>query len=183
MVTPIEVIYAKETLEAGNAGLGILLGSWGAGMVVGSWLFAHQRNRPMGAMIVASTVAMAVGYLGMAVAPVLAVACVASAIGGAGNGVQWVAVVTALQEATEERFQARVAGLLEAVLAAAPGIGFLLGGALTALLDPRAAFAAAGGGVLVVLALGAVLLRGGGMHRALEVAVPAAEPEPEPQPA
>ena len=183
MVTPIEVIYAKETLDAGNAGLGILLGSWGAGMVLGSWLFAHQRNRPMGAMIVASTVAMAIGYLGMAVAPVLAVACVASAIGGAGNGVQWVAVVTALQEATEERFQARVAGLLEAVLAAAPGIGFLLGGALTALLDPRAAFAAAGGGVLVVLVLGAVLLRGGGIHRALEASVPAAEPEPEPQPA
>ena len=182
MVTPIEVIYAKETLGAGDAGLGVLLASWGVGMVAGSWIFAHQRNRALGVMIVASTVAMAVGYLGMAVAPVLAVACVGSAIGGAGNGVQWVAVVTALQEATEDRFQARVAGLLEAVLAAAPGIGFLLGGALTALLDPRAAFTAAGGGVLLVLLAGALLVRGGGTHHAL-VAAPPVEAQPEPQPA
>lgn len=159
MVTPIEVIYAKETLDAGDAGLGLLLAAWGAGMVLGSWVFAAQRGRAMTAMIVVATVAMAFGYLGMAVAPTLAIACLASALGGAGNGVQWVAVVTALQEATEDRFQARVAGVLEAVMTAAPGLGFLLGGSITAVLSPRIAFAVAGGGVLLVLLFGATMLR------------------------
>ena len=52
-------------------------------------------------------------------------------LGGTGNGVQWVAVVTALQEATPIDLQARVVGLLESLGAAMPGVGFLLGGALT----------------------------------------------------
>ena len=174
MVTPIEVIYAKETLDAGDAGLGVLLTAWGAGMVLGSWVFATQRGRAMTTMIVVSTVAIAAGYLGMAVAPSLAIACAASALGGLGNGVQWVAVVTALQEATADRFQARVAGVLEAVMTAAPGIGFLIGGSITALLSPRVAFAAAGAGVLVILVLGAATLR------RLPRVVPGAEPEPQP---
>ena len=94
----------------------------------------------------------------MAVAPTLTVACLASTLGGIGNGVQWVAVVTAMQEATEKAFQARVAGLFEAVVTVAPGAGFLLGGTLTMLLSPRVAFAVSGGGVLVVLLLGALVL-------------------------
>lgn len=160
MVTPIEVVYAKETLGAGDAGLGILLASWGVGMVAGSALFARERRRPLPLLIFLATLAMALGYVGMAVAPALLSACAASVLGGLGNGVQWVAVMTALQEATEERFQARIAGLLEGILAAAPGAGFLIGGALTALLSPRAAFAAAGIGVLGVLLIGTVALRG-----------------------
>ena len=159
MAAPIEVIYAKETLDAGDAGFGLLLASWGLGMVVGSALFARWRSGSAGTLIVGSTVAVALGYIGMGFAPGLALACAAAFLGGSGNGVQWVSVVTALQEATGERFQARVAGLLEAVLAGAPGIGFLLGGTITALLSPRAAFLTAGVGVLLILAIGAAVVR------------------------
>jgi MFS family permease len=35
LIVPIEVIYAKETLGAGDAGFGALMGAWGSGMVVG----------------------------------------------------------------------------------------------------------------------------------------------------
>ena len=52
-----------------------------------------------------------------------------SVVGGAGNGIQWVAVMTALQEATPTEYQARMSGLLESIGAAMPGVGFLLGGA------------------------------------------------------
>ena len=41
-VIPIEVIYAKETLGAGDTGYGLLLASWGAGMVLGSVVFADH---------------------------------------------------------------------------------------------------------------------------------------------
>ena len=99
-VIPIEVIYAKETLDAGDSGYGLLLASWGVGMVLGSVVFAVLRRARLPYLLFFSTLTIGVGYLGMAVAPTLAVACAASAVGGAGNGVQWVTLVSAVQELT-----------------------------------------------------------------------------------
>ena len=65
-------------------------------------------------------------------------------LGGTGNGIQWVSVMTALQEATPPDYQARVVGLLESALAAMPGVGYLIGGILTAVGSPRTAYAVAG---------------------------------------
>ncbi len=59
--------------------------------------------------------------------------------------------MTALQEAVEDRYQARVAGLLESAAAAVPGIGFILGGALTSAVSPRLAYAVSAVGVGVVV--------------------------------
>jgi MFS family permease len=172
MAIPIQVIYAKESLDAGDAGFGIFVAAWGLGMVVGSALFARERTRSIRQLIAVSTFAVGVAYLGIAAAPTLLAACGAALLGGMGNGIQWVSVVTAVQEATEERFQARVAGLLEAIATGAPGIGFIAGGGITALLSPRAAFAFAGAGVLVLLGVaGLFVLRGDA-----RVAEPAAEP-------
>ena len=152
LVTPIEVIYAKETLNAGDTGFGALVAAWGAGMIVGSWIYARARDRPTTMLVGASTLIVGAGYLGMAIAPTIAVACLAAAIGGLGNGVQWIAVVTGVQEEVLDDFQARIVGLLESVTAAAPGVGFLLGGVLTNLWSPRVAFLVAGIGVLLVAA-------------------------------
>lgn len=151
IAVPIEVVYAKEVLDAGDAGFGALLAAWGGGMVAGSLLFARVARRSLAVLVIASTVGVCVGYLGMAVAPTLAVACVAAAVGGLGNGIQWVAVVTAIQEAIDEDMQARTAGMLEAVITAAPGLGFIAGGVLATVWDARTAFAVAGlGGLLVI---------------------------------
>ena len=80
------------------------------------------RNRHAGlAMILISSAAVGFAYLGMSQAQTLAVACIASVLGGAGNGVQWVAVMTLLQEATPSEYQARMSGLLESLGAAAAG--------------------------------------------------------------
>ena len=67
-------------------------------------------------------------------------------VGGIGNGVQWIALVTAVQELTRATYQARVLALLEALASAMPGVGFLLGGAIAAIFEPRVAYAVAGGG-------------------------------------
>jgi predicted MFS family arabinose efflux permease len=157
-VLPIEVIYAKETLDAGDAGYGLLLGSWGGGMVLGSIVFAALRRAPLPLLLFFSTLAVGAGYLGMAAAPTLATACVASALGGAGNGVQWVAVVSAVQELTASAMQARVISVLESLGAAAPGVGFLLGGLIATAIGPRATFLAAGVGVITIVLLAAPLL-------------------------
>ncbi len=129
-VLPVEVIYAKETLGTGDAGYGLLLAGWGVGMVLGSVVFATIRRAALPLLLFFSTLTVGVGYLGMAVAPALAVACGAAAVGGAGNGVQWVAAVSAIQELTAASMQARVMSVLESTGAAMPGVGFLLGGAI-----------------------------------------------------
>jgi MFS family permease len=159
LVIPIEVVFAKETLDAGDSGYGALLASWGAGMVIGSLVFVRLRRVALGALLAVSTAAIGAAYLGTAAAPSLLVACAAAVIGGTGNGVQWIALVTAVQELTRATYQARVLALLEALASAMPGVGFLLGGAITAIFDPRASYAVAGAGVLAVLALAAGLLR------------------------
>jgi MFS family permease len=154
VVVPIEVIYAKESLHTSSAGFGVLLSAWGAGIVLGSLLFVGLRNRSGLGLIVVSTALIGLAYLGMSQATALWVACAMSVVGGAGNGVQWVAVMTALQMATPVEFQARMAGLMESIGAAMPGFGYLLGGVLTQLGSPRTAFAFAGIGVLVLVAGG-----------------------------
>jgi MFS family permease len=159
-VLPIEVVYAKQTLDAGDAGYGLLLGSWGAGMVLGGIAFAALRRARLPYLLFFSTVAIGVGYLGFAAAPTLAVACAASALGGAGNGVQWVALVSAVQEMTAQSMQARVMSVLESIGTAMPGIGFLLGGLTATVFEPRATFLVAGLGVLAIVALATPILGG-----------------------
>jgi len=157
-VIPIEVIYAKETLGAGDTGYGLMLGSWGSGMVLGSIVFATLRRAPLPLLLFFSTLAIGAGYLGMAGAQTLAVACVASAIGGAGNGVQWVAVISAVQELTTAPMQARVVSVLESIGSATPGLGYLLGGLIATGYDPRATFVVAGVGVVAIATISAPLL-------------------------
>jgi MFS family permease len=115
-----------------------------------------KRRSPVG-LIIVSTAAVGAAYLGMAVAGTLLVACLFSILGGAGNGVQWISVMTALQEATPVSLQARVTGLLESIGAAVPGIGFLIGGALATLGTPRTAYAVAGAGVMVLVVVALVV--------------------------
>jgi MFS family permease len=115
-------------------------------MVAGSVVFATLRRAPLPLLLFFSTVAIGAGYLGMARRQTLAVACVASVVGGAGNGVQWVAVVSAVQELTVSTMQARVIGTLESVASATPGVGYLLGGVIASAWSPRAAFLVAGVG-------------------------------------
>ena len=153
VVIPIEVVFAKETLDAGDAGYGALLASWGA-----AWSSAGSRSRPCGAtelriLLPASTLAIGCAYLATGAAPTLFAACVASAVGGAGNGIQWVALITAVQQLTRADYQARVISLLESLGTAMPGVGFVIGGAVAALFSPRASFVVAGAGVLAVLAV------------------------------
>jgi MFS family permease len=159
-VLPIEVIYAKETLNAGDAGYGALLASWGIGMVLGSVVFAALRARGLPLLLLGSTIVIGLSYLGLAAAPSLGVACLVSVVGGAGNGIEWVACISAIQEMTRSSMQARVMSVLESVGAAMPGVGFLIGGLIATGHDPRAVFLVSGVGVLVVAAIATYYLAG-----------------------
>jgi MFS family permease len=157
LVAPLDVVYAKRTLGTTSAGFGALLASWGAGIVIGSLVYVVVRKRSALGLILTSSAAIGAGYLGMASATTLWAACAFSVLGGSGNGVQWIAVVTALQEATPSDLQARVSGLLESIGAAMPGLGFIVGGVIAGLASPRAAFAVAGGGIMALVVVGLVM--------------------------
>ena len=156
LIVPIEIVYAAETLHTDDLGYGVLLSSWGAGIVLGSLVFMAVRRRSASTLILTSTLAIGVAYLGMAMARELWVACAFSIVGGLGNGVQWVSVMTAIQELTPDALQARVTGLLESVASATTGVGFLIGGIITAITAPPTAFAVSGIGVVLLVLLGAV---------------------------
>jgi MFS family permease len=162
---------APPTLHAGDAGFGALVAAWGVGMPVGAVVFARRGSTNLGVLTVVSSVAVGVSYLVTGVAPTLLVACAGAVLGGAGNAIQWVSVVTLLQGVAEPRRQAAVAGALEAVSWAMPALGFALGGAVAALADPRAGYVLAGVGVLTVT-LAAVVLR----PRAADLDVPPGSP-------
>jgi MFS family permease len=154
LVVPVTVVYAARSLHAGPGGYAAILASWGAGIAIGSAVQVRFARRVGVSAILLSTSAVAAGYLGTAAAPTLVAACAASVIGGIGNGTQWASVETVLHQLVDEEFRARTAAVLEALAAIAPGAGIVLGGALTALLSPRAAYLAAGTGLLVLIAAG-----------------------------
>ena len=137
LIVPIEIVYAEETLDTDDAGYGILLSSWGAGIVLGQPR-VHRPQAPAHRLLIPlSTLAIGAAYLGMAVdAAGCGVACAFSVLGGLGNGIQWVSVMTALQEATPDDLQARITGLLESIASAMTGVGFLIGGIVTAISSP-----------------------------------------------
>jgi predicted MFS family arabinose efflux permease len=116
---------------------------------------------------------IAAAYIGLALAPNITLACALSLAGGAGNGVQWVAVMTALQERVPDGLQVRVVGLLDAGAQLAPGLGFALGSILTAAVSARATYALAGGATLLAAAAFFVMhVRTPGASRAAVLATP-----------
>jgi MFS family permease len=146
---PIEVAYAKVSLHAGDEGYGVLLGVWGLGVAAGSIVFARSIDRSLKILLAASTFAVGFAYLGWWLAPTLAIASAAGFVGGVGNGVQWAAVISAVQRLTPDHLQGRLMGAVESLGAIFPAFGYVLGSAITALASPRIALLVAGVGVTV----------------------------------
>jgi predicted MFS family arabinose efflux permease len=153
LVVPVTVVYATRSLHAGPAGYAAILASWGAGAVIGSTVHVRVARRVGHAGILISTAAVAIAYLGTGLAPTLLTACACSVLGGVGNGTQWASVETAVHQLVDEHFRLRVSALLESMAALAPGVGIVLGGALTTLFSPRAAYLAAGAGLVALIAV------------------------------
>ncbi|HEY4896426.1 MAG TPA: MFS transporter [Solirubrobacteraceae bacterium] len=146
---PVEVAYAKASLHAGDGGYGLLVGVWGLGVTIGSIVFARSIGRSLGTLLSSSTLAVGLAYIGWAVSPSLAIACVAGLVGGIGNGVQWASLISAVQKLTPQPLHGRLMGAVESLGAICPAIGFSAGGAIAVIASPRVAFLVAGIGASV----------------------------------
>ncbi len=158
---PIEIAYAKVTLDAGDRGYGLLLGTWGVGVVFGSLVFARSPKRGLGTLLTGGTLAMGLAYIAFSVASSLEVACVAAVIGGVGNGVEWASVISLVQRMTPPALHGRLMSAVESIGALSLALGLSLGGALVALSSPRGAFLVVGvGATAMTLVFLLLVLRG-----------------------
>jgi MFS family permease len=143
-VEPVEVLYAKSTLNAGDFGFGLLVAAWGVGAALGAIVFARSVRRPLGPMLTGGTLLVGLAYLGFAAAPTLAIACGSAVVGGVGNGIQWPSLISAVQQLTPSALHGRLMSAVGSLNALCPAIGFILGGSIAALSSPRVAMAVAG---------------------------------------
>lgn len=143
-VEPVEVVYAKSTLHAGDIGFGALMGTWGVGAALGAVVFARRVRRPLAPLLAGGTLLVGIAYLGFAAAPTLAIAAIAALVGGIGNGVQWPSLISAVQQLTPSALHGRLMGAVGSLNALCPAIGFMLGGAIVALASTRVALTLAG---------------------------------------
>lgn len=150
-VIPIEVVFAKRTLHAGDAGYGLLITAWGVGMVIGGAAFAAASRLRLGLAITMGIALISAGYGGLAGSSSLLMACLFSGVGGVGNGLWWIAAVTAIQQSIPSRSQSVVMSVVESLNQVMPALGYILGGAVTAVGSPRIAYGVAAAGVAVVL--------------------------------
>jgi MFS family permease len=143
-VEPVEVVYVKATLHAGDLGFGLLVAAWGAGAALGAIVFSRSVHRPLGPMLTGGTLLVGVAYLGFAIAPTLAIACAAAMVGGTGNGIQWPSLISAVQQLTPAALQGRLMSVVGSLNALCPALGFAFGGTIAALTSPRLAMVFAG---------------------------------------
>jgi predicted MFS family arabinose efflux permease len=149
---PIEVSYAKATLHAGDRGYGLLVTAWGAGAVFASVIFARAVRRPLGVMLSGGIFALGLAFIGFSVAPSLPLACVASLVGGIGNGLEWPSLISLVQRLTPQPLHGRLMGAIESLAAVCLAFGLPLGGVLVALGSPRIAFLILGVGATAATA-------------------------------
>lgn len=153
MDEPALLGYAQDSLESGVGGYGLLLTAWGAGMIAGSLVYGRVMHHPMPWIFAAGSIATALGYIGLGLAPDLSTALVVACLGGAGNGVLWVALVTAIQESAAPSEQARFAARLEGVALATPALGVLAGGLVAEFVSLRGSLLIPGVAALVAVAI------------------------------
>jgi MFS family permease len=156
------VFLARDDLNAGALGYGVLVSVYGIGFALGS--LALMRSRAGGAAAAFSVGLLLSGAGGLltGLAPVLGLAAAAQAVAGSGNGLEVVATDTLVQRSVPRSHRGRVFGVVIAATLLGGAVARGLGGFLLDLTSARATFVIGGCGVLLVTLVAAVLFRGAG---------------------
>ncbi|MEV0806390.1 MFS transporter, partial [Micromonospora sp. NPDC050200] len=164
-INVIEVFFIRDTLDASPTTYGLVGAAWMAGMLPGSWLAARLARRLTDAGALVRGVLATLGCCCLMV--VLASAVPAAGllvplwlVGGAANGGENVFANVLTARRVPEAHRARAYATYGAAVQGGSMAGYLVGGALLAVLPPRPLMAVAGvAGLLVVLAFVPVVAR------------------------
>ena len=163
---PAEVFLAKETFGAGDAGYGLLVSLWGGGIVLGSAIMAVLGNRINLVLLYFLSIFLgAFALMGTGLAPAFVLALSALTVEGAATGIDNVATDTILQERVPEAFLGRVFSIRFLGYSAGEAFAYPAGGLLVDAVGPRSTYILAGiataaAGLLVLLAMIAIPIRG-----------------------
>jgi MFS family permease len=163
---PAEVFLAKETFGAGDAGYGLLVSLWGGGIVLGSAIMAVLGDRINLVLLYFLSIFLgAFALMGTGLAPAFVLALGALTVEGAATGIDNVATDTILQERVPEAFLGRVFSIRFLGYSAGEAFAYPAGGLLVDAVGPRSTYILAGiataaAGLLVLLAMIAIPIRG-----------------------
>lgn len=156
MVDVVLVFLVRATLHAGGVWYGVAEAAWMIGLVAGSLgagLLRTERVQVWAAIAGAGVACAALAPF--AIAPAVWMLVPLSVLGGAGNGYAAACASTLLVSRTADAERGRVSAAANAALGGAQGVSLLAGGAVAAMLSPRAIYAMAGLlGVAVSIAIG-----------------------------
>jgi MFS family permease len=155
-----EVFFAKDVLEVGDTGYGVLMSGWTVGMVVGAVLVAPRVPIPL--LALGALVAIAVQGIGIGLPTVWLVfpfAVMFFSLGGAGHGTKNVLVRTLIQLRVADRLHGRAFAAYNGLRNGAELFALAGGGLLVSALGSRTTLALAGGIPLMTAVVGLVLYR------------------------
>ena len=148
------VFLARESLDTGDTGYGLLASAHGIGMILGPLLLLRRTARVAPLSIILLGLALeGVATLSTGLAPFLALAIFFRSVGGVGNGIENVAADTLFQKVVPRSMLGRVFGVYYGGVFLAEGLAYAAGGPLLELTSPRVVFVIAGGGTLATMLL------------------------------
>jgi MFS family permease len=153
-----EVIFAKDTLDAGNLGFGVLIAASGVGLAVGSFLAAPALGRVgLRRHYVGSIALMGVGWGGAALSGSIWVAVPFVVGGAAGNGAAIICNRLLVQRGAPDQYRGRAMATIMSTNYAVLGLAMAAAGVLADVFGARLVWLAAGViylfGSLVALAM------------------------------
>jgi hypothetical protein len=159
-VLPLVPLYARDVLEVGARGYGVLGAALAGGMLAGALVLAAIGHvaRPHLA-IVAARLAWFASMAGFAVSGSFALSVALLAIIGLSGALSTNLTLTQFQVHAEDRMRGRVMSI-ERIADSLDPVGMVLGGALATLVGPQPALLACAGVGAALLALIAVAGRG-----------------------
>lgn len=134
MLMPLIPVVARDTLDAGASGFGVLAAAFGAGLAVGSLtlVLSGERGRKMVWLLISNALVSA-GIATFAFSEVLGFAAVAIFFVGLGTSIAGNMVVTLFQVSASDEMRGRAMGVYSVTSAMVP-LGSILGGLLGAAL-------------------------------------------------
>lgn len=154
MVFPLLPVYAKEELQVGVAGFGVLSAAIAAGMAAGALSMAAVKRMPQGGLaIVVSHLVVYGSMAGFAVSRSYALSVVLLFALGVGTAIASNLITTALQGRVADHVRGRVMSMFRITESFEP-LGLIVGGAMAVVVGNSLALlvgAAAGTAVVVLL--------------------------------
>jgi MFS family permease len=157
-VNVAEVVFAKDDLDAGNIGFGVLVAASGVGLALGSFLAAPALGQVgLRRHYVGSIVLMGVGWGAAAISGTIWLAVPFVIGGAAGNGAAAVCNRLLVQRGAPDQYRGRALATIMSSNYAVVGLAMAVAGVLTDVFGARTIWMAAGA-IYLVGALVALLM-------------------------